>query len=498
MKSLRLDALRHAFPDLNIVGDPATLVTGITQDSRKVTKGSLFVARTGETSDGKKYIQEALNRGATAVLSDEEFDGISGLVSTDVERAVGPLAHFIYERPTSVMRSIGVTGTNGKTTITHLLRSVLDAIDTQGGLVLVGTVGCSYRDWNVPLSHTTPEADELAYLLHEAVERGATCAAMEVSSIALELGRVAGCMFEVAAFSNLTQDHLDFHETMEAYARAKKKLFGPSYAKNAVVCVDGAVGRDLAAETSLPVLTVSAVVGTKADIVPLSVEHSPRGLRAKLRTPDGDVTLESPLLGAHNLENLMVVIGCATVLKVPIHQVLDALRTATGAPGRLENVSTASDDVTVLVDYAHTPDALERVLEGCRPFTKGKLVCVFGCGGDRDPTKREPMGRAAALGADHVIVTNDNPRSEDPAAIAATVVRGVKEVGRPFDVELDRAVAIKRAILSAEPGDLIVVAGKGHETYQIIGTQKLAFDDRVIAKSVLTERREKMDSPRKT
>ena len=333
-------------------------------------------------------------------------------------------------------------------------------------------------------------------------QRGAGYVAMEVSSIALELGRVAAVRFSCAAFTNLTQDHLDFHHTMEAYALAKRRLFMACAPGNAVINVDDAEGRALAALVRSPLLRTSAKVGADADIAPIEATLDARGIRARLRTPKGEVDLVSPLVGAHNLENLVVALGVVCALDLDVRRACAALAGEKGAPGRLERCDGPADDVTVLVDYAHTPDALARVLDTLRAVTMGRVLCVFGCGGDRDPKKRGPMGEAVGARAHAAIVTSDNPRTEDPAVIAEAAAAGVRTAGmsaiapeelasgaRGFFVELDRAAAIKTATLAALPGDVVLVAGKGHEDYQIVGTEKRPFDDRVVARDALSERR---------
>jgi UDP-N-acetylmuramoyl-L-alanyl-D-glutamate--2,6-diaminopimelate ligase len=319
--------------------------------------------------------------------------------------------------------------------------------------------------------------------------RGATHVAMEVSSHALELGRVLAIRFRVAAFTNLSQDHLDFHGSMAAYAEAKARLFvelGPGIS---VINVDDAFGRELVPRARSPLVRVSARVGADAEVVPLSATVDARGVSARLRTPRGEVPVSSRLVGAHNLENIVLAMGVVHALDLDLVRAAEALALERGAPGRLERCDGPHDDVTVLVDYAHTPDALARALEAVRSATTGRVFCVFGCGGDRDATKRGPMGLAAARGADIVIVTSDNPRTEDPEAIARAVVAGVRSGGKEPTVQLDRRKAIDLAVRSATRGDLVLLAGKGHEDYQIVGTVKHALDDRIEAGLALEARR---------
>jgi UDP-N-acetylmuramoyl-L-alanyl-D-glutamate--2,6-diaminopimelate ligase len=308
---------------------------------------------------------------------------------------------------------------------------------------------------------------------------------MEVSSIAVVQERVSGLRFKAAAFTNLTQDHLDFHGSMEAYAEAKAELFTRLAPETSVLHVGDAFGRVLAGRVRSGLLTVARQA--PADVHALAAESSARGIRASLMTPAGPCELESPLVGEHNLENLLVALGVLLGLGMAPTDAARALSRAPQVPGRLERVDTAADDVTVLVDYAHTPDALRRVLSAVRALGAGRVLCVFGCGGDRDPKKRAPMGEAVASGADYAYVTSDNPRSEEPRAIADAILPGMGS--SKFEVELDRAVAIEKAVLAAEPGDVLVIAGKGHEDYQIVGAEKRHFDDREEARRALSRRR---------
>jgi UDP-N-acetylmuramoyl-L-alanyl-D-glutamate--2,6-diaminopimelate ligase len=356
----------------------------------------------------------------------------------------------------------------------------------------------------VDAAHTTPEADELARIIKDMRDRGATHVAMEVSSIALVTRRVHAVRFRVAAFTNLTQDHLDFHGTMDAYAAAKAELFTTALPGSAVLHVGDPFGRALASRVKAPTVRVSAVVDaspSEADVAPTALSMSSAGIRCTLRVPGGSVELVSPLFGQHNVENIVVALGVIVALGLDARRAAAALAEEAGAPGRLERCDGPNDDVTVLVDYAHTPDAVSRVLATVRNVVQGRLIAVLGCGGDRDPTKRGPMGTAAARGADIAVITNDNPRGEVPDDIAKAIEVGLSEGGmekvrlesirdvrRGFAVELDRSRAIHAAVLSAAPGDTVVVLGKGHEAYQIIGERRSVFDDRVEARAALTLR----------
>jgi UDP-N-acetylmuramoyl-L-alanyl-D-glutamate--2,6-diaminopimelate ligase len=404
---------------------------------------------------------------------------------TDVRRAIGPAAELVYGYPSRALALVGVTGTNGKTTTTLLIDHALRALGARSGRL--GTLGFAFGEDTDEGTLTTPEADDVSRALRSVVDRGGTHFVMEVSSHALSLARADALRFRVAAFTNLTQDHLDFYPSMAEYGAAKARLFTELSPAHAVINGDDAFGAELA--RSLP----DAVVTGRSDAATLRVLESTldaRGVSARLRVPSGaEVTLASRLMGEHNLENLSTALGVLLALGFPEVAAARALAGAPPAPGRLERCDTEGDDIAVLVDYAHTPDALERALAALRRVSSGELVCVFGCGGDRDPKKRPRMGSAAARGADRVILTSDNPRSEDPRAIARDVEPGLREGAAPSTIDLDRTHAIESAIAAAAPGAAVLVAGKGHETYQLVGTEKLPFDDRVVARRALAERR---------
>ncbi|NUP12573.1 MAG: UDP-N-acetylmuramoyl-L-alanyl-D-glutamate--2,6-diaminopimelate ligase [Polyangiaceae bacterium] len=473
------------------------VVTGVHHDSRAVEAGDVFVAREGGRVNGLAFVDEAVRRGACAVVARRA--AISGPISVpivevdDVPVALAFAAAAVYGHPTFGLDVVGVTGTNGKTTTTLLCRAMID--HTGGRCGVIGTLGSEFEDMVRPTVHTSPEADELARIARAMRDRGATHLAMEVSSIALTARRADAVRFRVAAFSNLTQDHLDFHGTMEAYADAKARLFTELSPSSSAINVRDAFGRQLVQrlgrEAHAVTFSSAADIGSP-DVHPTALTMHERGISMTVRTPLGDVTVDSPLIGAHNVENLLCAVAIGVCLGLEPKGIGDGLSQNVRVPGRLERCDDPDvDDVVVLVDYAHTPDALERVLQSVRPFAKGRLVCLFGCGGDRDPMKRPLMGRAAGDNADFSYVTNDNPRSEDPAAIASQIVPGLAHRAGAWVVELDRRAAIRRAVSEAAPGDVVVVAGKGHETYQIIGAQTFSFDDREVAKEALAARREK-------
>ncbi len=503
---LRLgDVVRELGATATLTGDASVEVTGAHHDSRRVRRGDLFVARKGAAADGRKYVEDARTRGATAVLAARGTLGEIALPLVEVDDVMDGLARAsaaIYGHPSFGLEVVGVTGTNGKTTTTHLVRTAIDAAIGRPTCGIIGTVAHGFGDARVAAMHTTPEADDLQRLMLAMKRAGASYVAMEVSSIAIASKRSSAVRFTVAAFTNLTQDHLDFHGTMEAYGETKARLFLEYGPGTSVVCVDGELGRSLMTRVAGPKLSVSAHVGASADVCPTRIDFSAQGIEGEVRTPSGTYALRSPLIGAHNVENLVVAIGCACALNLEVPRALAGLATDRGAPGRLERASDAIDDVSVFVDYAHTPDALARVLDAVRAATRttGRIVCVFGCGGDRDAQKRGPMGEAVAKRADVAVVTSDNPRTESPDAIAAPIIEAVSasmariepgelRAARGFIAELDRERAIDLAVRNAAPGDVVVVAGKGHEDYQIVGTEKRHFDDREHARAALARRR---------
>ncbi len=470
-------------------GDGSVRVSGVRQDSRRVEPGDLFVARSGERSSGLDFVPEALRRGAVALLVEHGVDarvfGLPVLEVNDVRRALATAAERVYGWSSRALALVGVTGTNGKTTTCFLLEHALAVLG--GRPARLGTLGFSFETERTDGSLTTPEADDISRLIASVAGAGGTHFVMEVSSHALSLARVEALGFRVAAFTNLTQDHLDFYPSLEAYGAAKARLFTELTPEHSVIAIDGEFGAALARSVKGRVLTTGR--SADADVRPVAATLDALGVRADVATPAGDVRLESRLVGEHNLENLLTALGVLIELGYAPDAAARALSGAPPAPGRLERCDDDTDDVRVLVDYAHTPDALARVLAAVAAITRGELVCVFGCGGDRDPGKRPKMGAAVAHGAARSFLTSDNPRSEDPRAIAAQVEVGLREAGGSYELELDRARAIERAILEARPGDSVLIAGKGHEPYQLVGKERRDFDDRVEARKALAVRR---------
>lgn len=474
-----------------VFGDETISVRDVRQDSRRVEPGDLFVARPGGTLDGARFVKEATGRGAVAILTEHGAplvgitQGMPVIRVDDARVALALAAEAVHGHPTRHLRVAGITGTNGKTTTAWLAERAIAAAG--GAPARLGTLGYSFRGEVVDESLTTPEADDVSRLAHRALSRGASHLVMEVSSIALVQARVEAVAFDVAAFTNLTQDHLDFHGSMAAYAAAKARLFTSLSPRTSVFFADDPFGAELARKSKGNVITVGRGSGATLRATEARVDAS--GIRARIAFPGGEVVLESRLVGAHNLENLLVVLGIVHGLGLSVETAAAGLGAASSAPGRLERCDETGDDITVVVDYAHTPDALRRVLEAVRALSPGKVHCVFGCGGDRDPDKRPKMGAIVAALADRATITNDNPRSEDPEAIATAIDLGFVGSETPYEVILDRAIAIEEAIRKAAPGDLVLLAGKGHEPYQILGLEKRPFDDRVEARRALAVRR---------
>ena len=480
--------LRALIDGLNarVVGDADVEVGMVRGDSREVQPGDVFVAVRGLRSDGHAFVQTAIERGAAAVVVEREVDArIPQVVVADTTHALGMLTGRAFGEPAKAMTLVAVTGTNGKTTTTYLVESILRAAGHKPGVI--GTVELRWGDTVVPASYTTPTP----YMLHETLAKmrdaGCTHVVMEVTSIALASQRVAGMTFAVAAFSNLTQDHLDFHGSMDAYRDAKRKLFTDHLAGTAVVNIDDPAGEYMAAGCTT--LRVSAK--RAAEIRVVAQDSTVKGITARIATPRGELAIEArPLIGHYNVDNLALATGIGEALGLPHDAIARGIASLPGVPGRVQRVAVSfaesgESDLDIFVDYAHTPDALRNVLSALRPLTKRRLLCVFGCGGDRDPTKRPKMGAVVAELADLAFVTSDNPRTEDPRAIIDQILPGIP---RPFFVDVDRRVAIRAAICEATPGDVVVIAGKGHEDYQIIGTTKHHFDDREEAAAAVLER----------
>ena len=478
------------------VGVPNGELSGLSCDSRRIGRGTLFVGLPGSQVDGGCFWPQALQAGAVAAVVSEAAAAVQPpgpgdavlIVPEPLARWAGELAAAFWSQPSRRMALIGVTGTNGKTTTTHLIEHL--AVSAGRPSALFGTLVNRWPGYSVTAQHTTAFADLLQAQLAKAVEAGAQIGAMEVSSHALDQQRVAGCHFSGAVFTNLTQDHLDYHLSMQAYFEAKARLFAePLLAGGAVVNSDDPWGAQLASRLGNGCWR-SSLEDPSAELFIRELQLGAGGVSGVLQTPAGEGAFHSPLVGRFNLMNLLQAVGVLVQQGVPLPLLLEGLASFRGVPGRMERVVVGDGcgDPAVLVDYAHTPDGLANALAACRPFTAGRLICVFGCGGDRDRSKRPQMGAIAAQLADQLYVTSDNPRTEDAQQILADVTAGIAP-GASMQVEADRAVAIAAAIAAAAPGDLVLIAGKGHEDYQILGTTKVHFDDREEAEKALRRRR---------
>ncbi|MBP0026766.1 UDP-N-acetylmuramoyl-L-alanyl-D-glutamate--2,6-diaminopimelate ligase [Roseofilum sp. Guam] len=468
-------------------------IRNLSTNSHSCQAGDLFIGMPGTRVDGGEFWPSAVAAGAIAAIASESaltkhpLGDSCVISSTNIAKDCAEIAAAFYNYPAQTLKLVGVTGTNGKTTTTHLIESFL----TQGQKLtaLLGTLYAKWPGYHQTAINTTPFAVTLQAQLSQAVGAGCEYGVMEVSSHSLEQKRVWGCPFEVSVFTNLTQDHLDYHPTMEAYFEAKALLFSPDYLKGkAIINFDDPYGKRLIERLPQEQVWSYSTENRSASLWTSDLEYQPKGVKGILHTPQGEITFESPLVGQFNVSNLLAAIGAGLHLGIPLETMVSSLPDFLGVPGRMERVSINPDqEITVIVDYAHTPDSLENLLKASRPFIPGRMICVFGCGGDRDRTKRPIMGKIAAELSDVPVVTSDNPRTENPEQILQDIVAGIPESAQPMVIG-DRAEAIRHAILDAKPGDGILIAGKGHEDYQILGTEKIHFDDREQARLALGER----------
>lgn len=479
--------LKNLIANLDIVSlsaDPEIEITGITYDSRAVKPGDAFVAVRGFETDGHRYIPSALDKGAAVIIcQDEQSKEVPYVAVKDSRLALAFASAAFYAFPSKEMKVVGVTGTSGKTTTTHLIKHILES-QTGAKVGLIGTNGNLIGSEELHTEHTTPESCDLQKLFRRMADAGCKYAVMEVSSHSLTLDRVAGIEYAAAAFTNLSQDHLDFHGTMEQYAAAKRKLF--SMTRFACVNTDDAWSEFMLEGVSCPLITSSAE--READLMAYDIALSASGVHftAEYACEKAAVSLAIP--GIFSVHNALTAISVCLALGLTLSQCAAGLSTAKGVKGRVETVPV-DGDYTVIIDYSHKPDALENVLKTLRPVTKGALTVLFGCGGDRDRKKRPIMGHVAAQYADKVIITSDNPRTESPEAIIAEIAEGVKGSDTPVKIITDRIEAIHWAIDNACPGDVLLLAGKGHEDYQVIGHEKHHMDEREIVSEYLREKR---------
>ena len=493
---MKLRELLAAIPQLTLTSNAPQLdqeVTAIVTNSHQCQGGELFIGLPGTRVDGGDFWGSAIASGAIAAIITPEAakrypptSEFSVFTIDNTNDVYGQLASAFYNYPSQQLKLVGVTGTNGKTTTTHLIEFFLSA--AKHPTALFGTLYARWQGYNQIATHTTPFPAELQAQLAEALSAGNEYAVLEVSSHALAQRRVKGCEFQVSVFTNLTQDHLDFHQTMENYFQAKALLFRQEYLRDrAIINQDDPYGQRLIQELPTEKVWRYSLEETTADLYTENLVYAASGVQGTLKTPQGEIAFQSPLVGEFNLSNLLAAVGAALHLGVELKTIAQSLPNFTGVPGRMERVVVDSkQEISVIVDYAHTPDSLDNLLRAARPFIPQRLICVFGCGGDRDKTKRPLMGKIASDLADVPVVTSDNPRTEDPQKIIEDILEGM--ANETTIVQRDRAVAIEQAIAMAKPGDGVLIAGKGHEDYQILGTEKVHFDDREEARKALEKR----------
>ena len=475
--------LRELLQDVVDVIDVDVIVSGLKLDSREVIAGDLFVALSGTREQGHQYVSAAIEAGAVAVLVDESVAGamddvaVPCLTVSELKEKVGLIAERFYAFPSRQMFVVGVTGTNGKTSCSHFIAQVLNTETVP--VAVIGTLGNGFVGRLKQATHTTPDAISLHRMMREFVDAGAKCLVMEVSSHGLEQGRVAGVGFDLAVFTNLSRDHLDYHGDMDAYGQAKARLFDMPGLRYAVINIDDEFGQSLVLD--LPV-AVEMLAFTQAEnhseenvVRGQLISQGRDGLLLDVQTPYGDGRIHSELLGQFNASNLLAVLSAVLLSGMGIDTALQKISQLKTVPGRVERFGGVAEQPLVVVDYAHTPDALEQVLMSLRQHCAAQLWCVFGCGGDRDKGKRAQMGSIAVQYADHIVLTDDNPRNENPDAIIEDIISGTQSAG--VIVLRDRAEAIRHAVTSAVANDVVLIAGKGHEDYQQVGEQKIPFSD---------------------
>jgi UDP-N-acetylmuramyl-tripeptide synthetase len=476
-----------------LTGDENREVLDVTHDSRQAKEGSLFVAVRGAEVDAHRFVEQVMKQGAAGVMSELEAPagwGGAWLEVTEARRAMALAAASVHDHPSRELQLVGITGTNGKTTTTYLVAAIAESANEPVAMTTTVEYRIDKERWKA--ERTTPEATDMQRILRRAVDAGCRMAVMESSSQAIDLHRCDALQYGVVVFTNLTRDHLDYHGTMDNYFAAKRRLFDGSLGgtpKTAVINIDDERGAQLADELegSGGTRVVRYGLDGEADVTASAVDHSLEGMSFLLLTPAGERAVRSPLVGRPHIYNILAATASGLALGYELDVIVRAIETCAGAPGRFERVPHGGD-FAVVVDYAHTDDALVNVLRTAREVTRGRIITVFGCGGDRDRSKRAPMGEAAASLSDVVILTSDNPRTEDPLKILADVETGMRETSKPYEKIADRREAIQRAIKEARTGDLVIIAGKGHEDYQIIGRETFHFDDKEVAREALASR----------
>ena len=458
------------------------VISGVSINAQKVVPGDLFIAFAGANTHGISYLEQAISNGAVAVLSDKKIEAsIPSFIHPKPREIVGTISAWLYGHPFESLKAVGITGTNGKTTTANLVKQIWQLNSIKSGLI--GTLGVEIADEKLESARTTPEADDLQAIAAAMVEQGCKNLVMEVSSHAIDQGRIKGAKYEVVAFSNLTQDHLDYHLSMENYFQAKANLFTTEYAKAAVINIDDSYGKKLSKQVKIPVVTVSRKDST-ADWYLAKAEIKNGLYQVEIKSKSGESLSENfALLGDYNLDNLLLAVAIANSAGLSLDKIASTISKLQSVPGRLESVN-AGQKFTALVDYAHTPDAVERVIATVKSATSGKIIGVLGCGGDRDASKRSLMGYALFNGCDLAIFTSDNPRSESAEAILKQMTAGI-DLGKKGLVELDRKNAIDLAVKNAQSGDVVLLMGKGHESGQEVNSAVTPFDDRVeLAESI--------------
>ena len=462
--------------------DQQVVISGVSINAQKVLPGDLFIAFAGAKTHGISYLEQAISNGAVAVLSDKKIEGsIPSFIHPKPREIVGAISAWLYGHPFESMKAIGITGTNGKTTTANLVKQIWQLNSIKSGLI--GTLGIEIADEKLESARTTPEADDLQAVAAAMVEHGCKNLVMEVSSHAIDQGRIKGAKYEVVAFSNLTQDHLDYHLNMENYFQAKANLFTSEYAKVAVINVDDSYGKKLLQQVKIPVATVSRK-DTNADLFLAKAEINNGTYQVEIKSKTGEsLSANFALLGDYNLDNLLLAVAIVNSAGLSLDKIAPTISKLKSVPGRLESIS-AGQKFTALVDYAHTPDAVERVIATVKSATKGKIIGVLGCGGDRDASKRSLMGHALFNGCDLAVFTSDNPRSESAEAILKEMTKGL-DLGNKGFIEIDRKSAIDLAVKNAQSGDVVLLMGKGHESGQEVNAVVTPFDDRVeLAESI--------------
>ena len=462
--------------------DQQVVISGVSINAQKVLPGDLFIAFAGAKTHGISYLEQAISNGAVAVLSDKKIEGsIPSFIHPKPREIVGAISAWLYGHPFESMKAIGITGTNGKTTTANLVKQIWQLNSITSGLI--GTLGIEIADEKLESARTTPEADDLQAVAAAMVEHGCKNLVMEVSSHAIDQGRIKGAKYEVVAFSNLTQDHLDYHLNMENYFQAKANLFTSEYAKVAVINVDDSYGKKLSQQVKIPVATVSRK-DTNADLFLAKAEINNGTYQVEIKSKTGEILSENfALLGDYNLDNLLLAVAIVNSAGLSLDKIAPTISKLKSVPGRLESINSGQK-FTALVDYAHTPDAVERVIATVKSATNGKIIGVLGCGGDRDASKRSVMGHALFNGCDLAVFTSDNPRSESAETILKEMTKGL-DLGNKGFIEIDRKSAIDLAVKNAQSGDVVLLMGKGHESGQEVNAVVTPFDDRVeLAESI--------------